>query len=151
MKKQHSWKRRQIGSPEIRSALQSSTGNITRAAAQLGLSRETLSRWLRGDPSLRGSAPAPTRGEKKITTKSSFASWVRRTYDLAPAEKEILRLAELALAMARNTRASDTARLSAMREFRAAIKHLDLPEVLSHGEIEEEAAATVRAFPRRVG
>lgn len=144
------WKRRSIGPEAVRQALQVNGGNVTRAAAALGLTRESLSRWLRDDPSLRARKGPRVKEHAGAPRRSSFGAWVRRTFDLTPAESEILLMAEAARAIARDKRTSDTARLAAMREFRAAIRELDLPEVIVDGET-EKSETSVRSFPRRVG
>lgn len=155
MSRRRTWKRRSIGAEDIKAALATAGGNVTKAANALGLARETLSRWLTRDPTLvvaSGPAKRPGASQQKAPrtrSTTAFGAWVRRTYTLTPGEAEVLRMAEIALALARNKGTSDTGRLAAMREFRAALRQLDLPEVLNDGEVEEPA--TVRPFPRRVG
>lgn len=150
------WKRRRIGDEDVKAALARHHGNVTKAAANLGLARETLSRWLTRDRQRQAASSAPATSSKARQKPGSrskavaFGAWVRRTYQLTRSEEVVLQLAELALAMARDERASDTSRLTAMREFRAAVRELDLPEVLNDGEV-ENTGSDVRPFPRRAG
>ncbi len=54
------WRRRSLGADAIREALRRHGGNVTHAAAELGVDRRSLGRWLMADPSLRP-APEPAR------------------------------------------------------------------------------------------
>lgn len=147
-----SWKARGISVDAVRGALQAAGGNVTRAAVALGLRRETLSRWLRKPPYAAARTQPARRPAGAKPRTSPFGTWARRTFDLTPAEREIVRLAEAAHAMAHDPAQSASTRLAAMTQFRSCLKDLNLPAEESSGEAEDEKQkADVRPWPRRVG
>ena len=138
------WKKRSIGAERIREAMTDAGGNVTRAAAALGINRSTLHRWIEADASLRprqrttargGSFPAPA----EMATLEEFRRWVLETFAPTPAERQLLELAVAALEMAHDPNREDMARLSAAREFRMLLRDLDLEDP-TDDEAKDEAA-----------
>jgi len=97
MSRKRTWRRRSVTDDAILTALKTHAGNVTHAAAELGVDRRTLGRWLKADPSL---SPAPTtRKPGRIPRPRAgqsidgWARWVRKTYAVDETGARLLELA----------------------------------------------------------
>ena len=127
------WKKRSVGAERIRDALTGSGGNVTRAAAALGVSRSTLHRWIHADASLHPGRRTAARGEAipapaGMATPEEFRRWALEAFEPTPAERQLLELALEALVMARDPGRNEQTRLAAMREFRMLLRDLKLED-----------------------
>ena len=117
---------------------------VSEAARRLNVSRETVSRWIAA-----GKVPAP--GARRPARQrpregpTSFAAWARETFDLTPAEDELVQLGQQALDLARDAGQTPGVRLQAMAQFRATLKDLHLPTEATDGDLQ---ATNLRPFPR---
>ena len=148
------WKKRGVDDDAIRQALRAQKGNVTRAAAALGVDRRTLGRWLKGDSSLaprqsgkpRGRArPGARAGRVLDLNPAAWAEQVRKDYVLSPTEEQLLDLAVRALQIARDDAQKPGDRLAGSIRFCAIVKQLNLPELEGDGEAEKTPGR-----PRRI-
>lgn len=107
--------------------------SVAEAARRLDVDRSTVHRWIKAG---HASAPGQRAQKQSIADETPApllpaADWIdrmRAIFNFDTAEIEILRLAQAALDVASNSTASASVRLRAMAEFRAAVRHLQLPE-----------------------
>lgn len=139
------WKRKALTDDRIREALKASGGNGAAAAAELGVHRSTMSRWIRDDPSL---APESATREVPAAIVASenmdpaqWKRWVLATYDLNATELQLLSLAVEALEMARDRLFKPAERMAAAARFQSIVKQLSFPDPEVADESEESETA----------
>jgi excisionase family DNA binding protein len=111
-------------------------GSLREAARQLGVNVSTLSRAIR-----EGRLPAPARGPRRRANApepgaQSFRNWAVATYELSPAELELVALAQHALDLAHDPAQKPGVRLAAMAQYRASLRGLNLPEEEPNGALQ---------------
>jgi transposase-like protein len=124
-----SWKLRGLAA-EAAEAVRTSS-SLRMAARKIGVSPSTLTRAVKA-----GRLPAPGRPRRDPAVTppappadaSSFSEWAAQTFDLTPAEAELVDLAQEALTLARDLSLAPPVRLAAMTQFRACLKDLQFPE-----------------------
>jgi transcriptional regulator with XRE-family HTH domain len=125
---------------------------MSAAARQLGVTKGTISRWVRA-----GKAPRPVHlaaissaAPAESVEPRDWAEALRHRYVLAPHEEQLLGLAESALAMARDETQRPSVRLQAMAQFARLVAALDLPADAEDATDGKATTATdSRPWPRR--
>lgn len=122
-------------------------------AQRLDVGRATVFRWKKeGKLTVGGRTPVPQLGIVTGQTPSQWASSVREAYALDVTDEQIVTMAESCLLVARDPATPAALRLSAMREFRGAVKQLALVarSSVENGEPEQPKRQKFEA-PKRSG
>lgn len=107
-------------------------------AARLGhgVNRSTVQRWMAAGKladTRQGARVERASRAMKAVGRGKWATKIRKEYQLDATDDELVKLAEIALAMAHDATRSDAARQGAMSQYRAIVKQLALvaraPEV----------------------
>lgn len=99
-------------------------------ADKLGLNKSTVTRWIQAGKLERGkrtSAPPATETPHVAQTPAEWAKSVRENYKLDDTDEQLVKLAEVALALSLNPKTGASVRMTAAGRFQGIVRQLSLP------------------------